>query len=151
VVWSLLSLLPDGDVIGFPLGVAYGDEWGHRGATHSLAFAALGGVAVGLMARVWRLPALRTGVAAALVMASHPALDALTDGGLGCAFLWPVDLTRYFAPLTPIPVAPIGIAFFSSAGLAVAGTELVMFAPLFVYALWPRKGEVGKARPPGEP
>ena len=35
--WSALSLLPDADVVGFALGVQYGDPWGHRGATHSLA------------------------------------------------------------------------------------------------------------------
>ena len=28
--WSALSLLPDADVIGFALGVEYGDPWGHR-------------------------------------------------------------------------------------------------------------------------
>ena len=39
VLWSGLSLLPDADVLGFPLGVHYEDPWGHRGATHSLVFA----------------------------------------------------------------------------------------------------------------
>ncbi len=37
----LLSVLPDIDVIGFKLGVHYGDLWGHRGLTHSLLFAAV--------------------------------------------------------------------------------------------------------------
>lgn len=35
VLWSVLSFLPDADVIGFWLGVRYEDEWGHRGVTHS--------------------------------------------------------------------------------------------------------------------
>ena len=39
LAWAALSFLPDADVIGFGLGVRYEDEWGHRGATHSLAFA----------------------------------------------------------------------------------------------------------------
>jgi inner membrane protein len=30
--WAALSLLPDADVIGFPLGVRYGDPWGHSSA-----------------------------------------------------------------------------------------------------------------------
>ena len=52
--------------------------------------------------------------------------------------LWPFESKRYFAPWTPIPVAPIGKAFFTSAGRAVALTELLLFSPLFVYGLWPR-------------
>jgi hypothetical protein len=61
------------------------------------------------------------------------------DGGLGCALLWPFDLTRYFAPWRPIPVSPIGLSFLSPYGLMVALTELVFFAPLFVYALRRRR------------
>src|SRR5436190_9243225 len=48
--WSALSLVPDADVVGFPLNVEYGDPWGHRGATHSLAFASAVGLVVGLIA-----------------------------------------------------------------------------------------------------
>ena len=43
VLWSLLSMAPDADVIGFFFGVRYGDPWGHRGATHSIAVAVLCG------------------------------------------------------------------------------------------------------------
>jgi hypothetical protein len=35
-VGGLMAMLPDLDVIGFALGVRYGDPWGHRGAAHSL-------------------------------------------------------------------------------------------------------------------
>src|SRR5215471_8091928 len=38
VSWAALSMLPDADVIGLPLGVAYTAPWGHRGATHSFVF-----------------------------------------------------------------------------------------------------------------
>jgi hypothetical protein len=72
-----------------------------------------------------------------LVVASHPLLDTLTDGGLGCALFWPFDLTRYFAPSTPIPIAPIGLRFFSPYGMYAAGVELLYFAPLFWFALRP--------------
>ena len=48
--WSALSLLPDADVIGFSLGVEYGDPWGHRGATHSFAFSLIAGLTTGLIA-----------------------------------------------------------------------------------------------------
>ena len=136
--WSALSLLPDVDVIGFAIGVEYGDPWGHRGATHSLAAAVAGGVVAGLVSRAARRPAIRTGAVATLVLASHGLLDTLTDGGLGAALLWPFDLTRYFATWRPIPVAPIGLDFFSAYGLTVSLTELILFAPLLAWALWPR-------------
>src|SRR5262245_9079118 len=74
VVWSFVSLLPDADVIGFRFGVAYAAPWGHRGATHSLAFAVLLGAAIGCVAPWLRLPALRTGLVAVLVLASHGLL-----------------------------------------------------------------------------
>ena len=36
-----LAMLPDADVIGFALGIEYADTWGHRGATHAVAFAVI--------------------------------------------------------------------------------------------------------------
>jgi inner membrane protein len=138
ILWSLLSMLPDIDVVGFSLGLRYEDAWGHRGATHSLAFSFALGAAIGVAAPLVRLPMLRTAIAASLVLASHALLDTLTDGGLGCALLWPLDLTRYFAPWNPIPVAPIGLYFFSPYGLMVATVELVLLAPLLWLAWSPR-------------
>ena len=135
VAWSALSLLPDADVVGFAQGVEYADPWGHRGATHSFAFAAALGLAVGLGARLAGLPVARTIWFAILVLASHPVLDTMTDGGLGCALWYPFDLTRYFAPWRPIPVAPIGWHLLSAEGVRVALTELILFAPAFVAAL----------------
>src|SRR5262245_12180109 len=135
VAWSALSMLPDADVIGFSLGVPYEAAWGHRGATHSFAFAVIVGLAAGGMARWSKRPGLRTALFAAVVLATHPLLDTLTDGGLGCALFWPFDLTRYFSPWRPIQVAPIGLAFLSSYGAIVAMSEIVLFLPLVVFAL----------------
>ena len=134
-MWSAVSMLPDADVIGFGFGVEYGDPWGHRGATHSLSFAIAVGLAIGFAARWFKRPVARTALVATVVLASHGLLDTLTDGGLGCALLWPFDLTRYFAPWRPIPVAPIGLAFLSPYGLVISLTELVLFSPLLVFAL----------------
>src|SRR6516164_7057459 len=39
ILSALCSVLPDADVLGFPLGIRYEDMLGHRGLTHSLAFA----------------------------------------------------------------------------------------------------------------
>jgi inner membrane protein len=149
-LWSAVSLLPDADVIGFRLGVHYGDPWGHRGATHSLVAAVALGLAIGLAARCFKRPVRRTALLAIVVLASHGLLDTMTDGGLGCALFWPFDLTRYFAPWRPIPVAPIGLAFFSPAGAIIGLTELVLFSPLLLYALWPGRPEATRpVAPPG--
>jgi inner membrane protein len=75
----------------------------------------------------------------ALVLASHGLLDTLTDGGLGVALLWPFTTRRWFAPWRPLPVAPIGARLFAPVGLHVLLVELVCFAPLFAWALWPRR------------
>ena len=139
-LWSAVSLLPDLDVIGFSIGVQYGDPWGHRGATHSLAFAITIGLTAGLLAVRFRRPILKTALLATLLLASHAVLDTLTDGGLGCALFWPFDLTRYFAPWNPLPVAPIGLSFFSIYGLMVSFVEVVIFGPVAAYALWPPGG-----------
>ena len=147
VLWSALSLLPDADVIGFRLGVRYGAPFGHRGATHSIVFALAIAASYALLAAQLRVRTpltqpyepLRIFLYAAFVLISHPLLDTLTDGGLGCALLWPFSYTRYFSPWRPIPVAPIGRAYWSAAGLRVALTETLLFAPLLLYALWPRR------------
>jgi inner membrane protein len=126
---ALCAVLPDADVLGFAFGVRYGDLLGHRGLSHSLAFAAALGVAVALMffrgeragsRRWWSFAAYF-----AAVTASHGALDALTDGGLGVAFFAPFDDGRYFFPWQPIEVSPIGAGFFSARGLAVLASEFV--------------------------
>lgn len=66
------------------------------------------------------------------------ASPTLTDGGLGIALLWPFSNARYFAPWTPIPVAPIGARMVSRSGLRVVLTEAFQFAPLLVWAVWSR-------------
>src|SRR5215470_12823045 len=145
VAFSALSLAPDLDVIAFRLGIPYSAPWGHRGAAHSivvaLALATVAALAAWLERRragsgqadklLWPLCA---GVAI-----SHGLLDTLTDGGLGIALLWPFSNARYFAPWTPIPVAPIGQRMLSERGLRVVLTEAVQFAPLLVWASWPRR------------
>ena len=137
--WAALAMLPDLDVIGFAFGVRYADPWGHRGAAHSLMFALAIAAAIASVVRTAHVSRRRLFGLAALVLASHGLLDTLTDGGLGIALLWPFNLTRYFAPWRPIPVAPIGLAFFSPYGLFVSLTELALFAPVFAFATgWPR-------------
>src|SRR5262245_29196491 len=77
VFWASLSMLPDADVLGLALGVDYASPWGHRGATHSFAFAATLGLVIGLAARWSKRPPLATGLLATVVLASHGVLDTL--------------------------------------------------------------------------
>jgi len=132
-----LSLAPDLDVIGFRFGIRYGDPFGHRGATHSLLVAALGGFLVSLLAGKMSSRRGPLALLCAAVLASHGLLDTLTDGGLGIALLWPFSTERYFAPWRPIPVAPIGARMLSARGLRVLLIETLQFIPIFAMALWP--------------
>src|SRR5438552_6669041 len=127
------SALPDVDVIGFGFGVRYGDLWGHRGMTHSILFAVVAGILAGSWFGGSWLEKIGQRVLFFLITASHGALDAMTNGGLGIAFFSPFDPTRYFLPWRPILVSPIGAAFFSSRGLAVIWSEaLFVWLPAVV-------------------
>jgi inner membrane protein len=137
LAFGALALSPDLDVIAFRLGIPYAAEWGHRGATHSLVFAAL--VSLGLPLLFPKCNRVRMGLLCFLAIGSHGLLDALTDGGLGAALLWPFSNQRYFAPWTPLPVAPIGKGMLSHRGVSILLHEAVVFLPLWAYALWPRR------------
>lgn len=120
----IATIAPDFDTIAFKLGIAYADQFGHRGASHSLTFALAVGV-LGTMVASWlRTTRWRALLFLAFCTASHPLLDALTNGGLGVALLWPWSQERVFAPWRPIAVSPIGAGFFSLRGLAVLWSEL---------------------------
>src|SRR5207247_10435758 len=81
VLLVVCSCLPDLDIIAFSFGIPYEAPFGHRGAAHSLAFAAICGLLLGLVAWAMSLPAVTLGAAAAPVMATHGLLDALPNGG----------------------------------------------------------------------
>ncbi len=126
LVGMALTVLPDIDVIGFRFGIAYGDLLGHRGLTHSLAFALVVG---GLVA--W--PAARLSGAGLrvlwfyffLCLASHGLLDALTDGGLGIAFFSPFSNERYFFDFRPVRVSAISVQrFFAGNWTGLLAIEL---------------------------
>jgi inner membrane protein len=131
---ATLAMLPDADVVGFALGIEYADTWGHRGATHAAAFAV---IVAGVVALVWReARSMGAFLFLAFAMTSHGLLDALTSGGLGPALLWPVSDARFFAPMTPIRVSPIGVDFFSARGLATLRSELTLvWLPCLAVAL----------------
>lgn len=138
VAFAAVAMLPDADVIAFMLRIPYSAPWGHRGASHSLLLALLVGLGIGGGLGWLRGQLGRYLLASVLVLASHGLLDTLTDGGLGVALLWPWSKARFFAPVRPLPVAPIGLGMLSERGLSVLLTETLYFLPLLLAALWPR-------------
>ncbi len=117
------AFLPDIDVVGFRLGIKYGDFFGHRGFTHSIVFAALWAGATCFFFKDKRITAF---LIIFLATASHGLLDGMTTGGFGVAYFAPFDNARYFLPWRPIKVSPIGISkFFGKWGLLVLQSELI--------------------------
>jgi len=122
------AILPDLDVIGFAFGIRYSDMLGHRGLSHSLLFSValgLGVTALAFRQAKWDSTKLRIALFLCLAAASHGVLDAFTNGGLGIAFFAPLTAERYFFPVRPIEVSPIGSAFFSERGLDVLKSESI--------------------------
>lgn len=125
--WTLgiaVALAPDLDAIGFRLGIPYSAPFGHRGATHSILFAAIFAGAAALAAGSPTRDRNRVLLWLFLAAVSHGLLDAATNGGLGVAFLWPISNRRFFFPFRPIAVSPIGIvAFLGRRGVHVLASE----------------------------
>ncbi len=132
VAGVLASAVPDLDVLTFSWGVPYAAPLGHRGFSHSLLFAVALALLGAAACRALRSPPLRTFAFLFVACASHGALDALTTGGLGVAFLWPWSDRRFFAPdaLRVIAVSPLGLRFFSVRGLSVLGSEVLWIWPI---------------------
>jgi inner membrane protein len=119
----IAAMLPDADVVSFKFGIEYASQFGHRGASHSVAFA----IGVGLIAMLFskHLHASRLSTFFVMMLAtlSHALLDAMTSGGHGVAIAWPLNDERYFLPWRPIRVSPIGSAFFTARGMETLVSE----------------------------
>jgi inner membrane protein len=126
VAGAVASILPDLDVLAFYWAIPPPSAFGHRGFTHSPAFAAVLALLGACAFRRLRTTPLRAFIFLFVATASHGVLDALTNGGPGVAFLWPWSNERFFAPLRAIEVSPIGIArFLSARGVDVLLSELL--------------------------
>lgn len=140
IVFSLVSLWPDVDAVGFLFGIPYADPLGHRGATHSIFAALCMGLASYLVAKRRALPVAKTVGFTTAVALSHGLLDTMTyGGGHGCALLWPFSDERFWAPIRFIPISPIGLRLFGATGVHVMLMEVLIFAPFWLYAVWPRR------------
>jgi inner membrane protein len=125
----------DIDCVAFAFGIPYESQFGHRGFTHSIVMAIAFAAVI-----AWRLPKECDKVTWQSVFPyifisalSHPLIDMLTDGGLGIALFWPFTAERYFFPVNPVPVSPIGGSFLSARGLEVFSAELgLIWAPCLV-------------------
>ncbi|MDY0955905.1 metal-dependent hydrolase [Stenotrophomonas rhizophila] len=118
------AMLPDADVLAFALHIPYADSFGHRGASHSIVFAAVLAVLAALLHTRLRASAVQAAAFVGISALSHPLLDAFTSGGLGVALWWPWSSERLFAPWRPIRVSPFAGQFFSARGLATVVSEL---------------------------
>ena len=129
VAGIVASVLPDLDVLTFRLGIAYSDAFGHRGASHSLAFA-LGLALVALACAAPLHSSRRNAFLFVLVCtASHGLLDMLTNGGMGVALWWPWSSERVFAPWRVIEVSPLGFHRMAS----IRGFEVIRSELLWVW------------------
>jgi len=117
------AVLPDLDVLAFKFGIDYLHPMGHRGFTHSILFAFVLSILLSfLFGKARKLTFM---VVIFLATLSHGVLDAMTTGGKGVGFFIPFDNSRFFFPLRPIKVSPIGInEFFSEWGTNVILSEL---------------------------
>jgi inner membrane protein len=103
---ALLPVLPDLDTLSL---AAYGSPWGHRGVTHSLAFALwVGALAASLTFRYFQVSFWSLSALCFALIASHGLLDALTRGGMPIPFFWPLEGRQ--GNWGPIPVADLGFA-----------------------------------------
>jgi inner membrane protein len=134
---ALLALLPDTDFILGAIAprVALFD---HRGPSHSLAVAVTVGLVIAFALSVSGNPhALRWGLIAGAVVASHGIMDTFGQTDVGVELFWPFSDVRVLAPwhLLPNPALyrPIAANFFGE--LAI---EAVLFIPAWLYAFWPR-------------
>ncbi len=126
ILATVLSILPDIDVIAFKFDIPYHSQWGHRGFTHSLLFAATISILAASFYKIIQSKPFTVFIICFAASASHAILDAMTNGGLGVALYWPFSVERIFLPYRPIQVSPIGVGtFFTEKGEKVIFSELI--------------------------
>ena len=138
------AMLPDLDILAFSFGIPYSAPLGHRGFTHSIAFALIWAAIMYIICRfkiAREVDSRRLFLLFFTVTISHGLLDMSTNGGRGVGLFIPVSSERFFFPFRPIMVSPIGMdAFFSSWGLRVLISETIwILLPSGFYYFWKRK------------
>jgi inner membrane protein len=139
LVYTALATFQDLDLF---LPHAWGGGWVHRGALHSPAVA-LVAAAIGLLLLWDHGDRAKIFLLAFATAASHGLLDTLTRGGVGVMLLWPLSLARFESPWEPLPPSPFSTRHGSPRFLLRLAYEALFFAPLFLWALWPRRSGRG--------
>jgi inner membrane protein len=131
---ALLAVSPDLDFFAASFGAA-GTPLEHRVMTHSLSFALLLGMALGLVfgARGHKVAGAVTGIVA---LASHGIMDALTTSTPGPQLLWPFVGAPIQFGWQPIPGTSSFQDYFTTAGLPVLSAEAVLCVPLLALTTW---------------
>ena len=137
VLAALTSLLPDLDVVVFMLFRPL-EMTPHRGASHSLLFAALSALLLTfLCARFFSLARGRLFACIFAAYGSHLMLDYLMGSGPGVLFFWPFSAQEYLAPVQLVPTAYYGLSAEAFLAIVLApatymgiALELMIFVPL---------------------
>jgi inner membrane protein len=126
---ALLPIIPDLDVFST---LAYGAPLGHRGITHSLAFAALvGAAAAAVTFRYFRVRWWLLACVFFIILASHGLLDACNKRSMEIPFFWPLE-TRY-GNWGPLPVSDLAFELPDPRTSRAVRSELVwVWLPLGV-------------------
>lgn len=150
--WALMAIiavLPDLDVVVFMLFNPPGMV-PHRGASHSLLFAAVIALAVALVfGHFLSLSRLRLFGCAFAAYASHLVLDYLMGKGPQVHFFWPISDHGYLSPVQIVPTAYYGLSgraleqvLLAPATYLGIALELFIFVPLVVLT---SRGEARRA------
>ncbi|NQY07222.1 MAG: metal-dependent hydrolase [Flavobacteriaceae bacterium] len=138
VLAIISSIIPDADVIGFFMGIAYESPLGHRGFTHSIVFSFLWSLFLSLI--LGKKNKKLFFVVLFVVTLSHAVLDAMTSGGRGVGFFIPFENSRHFFGFRPILVSPLGVKrFFSEWGMKVILSELLWIGFPCIFLLFLNK------------
>ena len=137
IAGMIAAAVPDLDVVTLRAGIPYDAPAGHRGISHSLAFALLLGLLAWCLAPSLKAERGKAFMFVAMAAASHGLADMLTSKGLGVEYWWPVSDERLFAPLRPLDVASIGLRGFRAGTIWDAlWSELIwLILPAIVLAL----------------
>jgi len=146
---AFIAIAPDLDFIGvWFFGVGPGSTWNHRGATHSMAAALVGGlltVAVAPRLGIDRRLGFGSGL---LAVATHPILDGFCLHSAGSPLWWPLSLDFWQARARFLPGVVETRDYFTGPGLLMLWLELLWFAPFLWIALRRRRAPGVPAHPP---
>ncbi|HKB72052.1 MAG TPA: metal-dependent hydrolase [Thermoanaerobaculia bacterium] len=124
-----IATIPDVDIAFVGMGARYRGMFGHRGITHSIAFAAAAAAALALSCfRDPRRDGLRERLWGIFFLAglSHGFLDASMASGVGVAVLAPFSAARYHSVFRPIRVTPpTGNPWLDPGGIRVTHSEIL--------------------------